>query len=120
MDWDFIRIAYNWIITSFEDIKEYFVVVLEFFEYLLDVIEGFFSSFFGDIKQILEKIDPIEKLNSIGNSMKDFDEDLRDFASGTFDTAKETAGSLIDDLGDTTGLWESKNYLIDYFSNKHH
>jgi hypothetical protein len=45
-------------VSAFEYIKEYFVDMLEFFEELPVLIEGFFSSFFRDIKHIQEKIDP--------------------------------------------------------------
>jgi hypothetical protein len=39
MDWEFVRMAYEWIVSPFENIKEYFAVVLEFLEDLPDIIE---------------------------------------------------------------------------------
>jgi hypothetical protein len=43
---DFVLMAYIWIVTAFEDIKRIFRCVLQFFEYLPDIIEVDFSSFF--------------------------------------------------------------------------
>jgi hypothetical protein len=43
--------AYDWILRAFDLISEYFATVLEFFEDLPDVIEGFFSSFFVECKK---------------------------------------------------------------------
>jgi hypothetical protein len=94
----------EWIASAFERIKEYFVDILEFFEDMPDIIEGFFSSFFGDIKQILEKIDSTEKLNSIGNSMKGSGEDLKVFASETFGKVKDGPGGILNDIGGALGL----------------
>jgi hypothetical protein len=53
---EFVRMAYEWIFSAFENIKEYFVLVFEFFEDPPYIIEGFFSSFFVDIKQILKRL----------------------------------------------------------------
>jgi uncharacterized protein YpuA (DUF1002 family) len=58
---EFVQLAYQWIVNSFDSIKEFFLEILDFFQELPNVIEGFFSSFFGYRKGILEKIDPPEK-----------------------------------------------------------
>jgi hypothetical protein len=83
--------------------------VREFFEDLPDIIEGFSSSFFCDIKTILEKIDPPEKINSIGTSMKVLRGDLKDYASGAHDKVKDTAGGLSDTDGNAIGLFSGTN-----------
>jgi hypothetical protein len=87
--------AYEWIVNAFESIKEFFVEILDFFEELPDVIEKSLSSFFKDIKGILEMIDPTEKLNSIDNSMKGFEEDLKNFGSGVYDKVKNGIDNVI-------------------------
>jgi hypothetical protein len=85
-------IAYQWIVNSFASIKGVFVEILDFFEELPDIIEGFFSSFFAYIKGIIEIIDHTEKLNSICNSMKSFGDDLKNFGSGILDDVKDGIG----------------------------
>jgi hypothetical protein len=42
---DFVNMAYEWLVNAFGSISEYFGVVLEFFEDLPEVIEGFFLLF---------------------------------------------------------------------------
>jgi hypothetical protein len=80
------------------------VTGLEFFENLPDVIKGFFSSFFVDIKSILDKIDPTEKLNSIGSTLKGF-------ASDTVDKAKKVVGDAGDFVGDLADKIFSENKI---------
>jgi hypothetical protein len=82
-------------VDSFDSIKVFFVGLLDFFEELPDMIEGFFSSFYEDIKRIIEIINPTEKLNSIGNSVKGFGDTLKNFGSGVLDDVKDGIGGLI-------------------------
>jgi phage-related protein len=95
---DFVQLAYQLIVDSFDRIKEFFVEILDFFEELPDIIEGFFSSFFSDIKGLIEMIDPTERLKSIGNSISDCGSDLKNFGSNVFDDVKDRIGNYIPDI----------------------
>jgi phage-related protein len=80
--------AYERFLGAFDSISEYFLTILEFFQDLPDLIEGFFSSFFSDIKTIINKIEPTEKLNSIGNTLKGFGDNVKDTVGGVIDDAE--------------------------------
>jgi hypothetical protein len=91
----FLGAAYDWLLSSFDSISSFFVEIMDFFEDLPDLIEGFFSSFFLDIKGILDKIDPTEKLNSLGNTLQGFASNAKDAVGGVVDDAGDWLGGLI-------------------------
>jgi hypothetical protein len=66
-------------------------------------MEGFFSSFFADRKNILYKIDPTEKLESMGNTLKGF--------AGN---AKDAIGDVVNDAGD----WLDDTFGCSFFYKK--
>jgi hypothetical protein len=51
-------------------------------------------------------IDPTEKLNSIGNSMKNFGDDLKNLWSGDLDTVKDGISGII------PGIYQNKPRLL--------